>query len=241
MIRPAAALAVFVKTPGLTPIKTRLAVRLGRRSAEEFYRLSVAAVETTVAAVAQSHQICPYWAIAERDGITDLRWQRFERIFQRTGNLGERLGHVFADLQRRHSIVVAIGADSPQITPELIRKAIDCLREENNHPAHVLGRCFDGGFYLVGTNHLLPRSVWRNVPYSTSTTADCLGKRLASQGIVYELSKLSDVDRAEDVAIVREELNALRDLSVEQVAVLQWTADRLNLLPVTRPIPTRMH
>jgi glycosyltransferase A (GT-A) superfamily protein (DUF2064 family) len=38
------ALAIFVKTPGLSPVKTRLAEGIGQARAEAFYRLAVDAV-----------------------------------------------------------------------------------------------------------------------------------------------------------------------------------------------------
>ena len=41
---PAAALAIFVKTPGLSRIKTRLAAGVGDELAAEFYRLAVEAI-----------------------------------------------------------------------------------------------------------------------------------------------------------------------------------------------------
>ena len=216
------ALAVFVKTPGLSPVKTRLAAGLGRARAEELYRLSVAAVEATVAAAAARNDVAAYWAVAEEAGLADARWQRFPRIHQGSGELGERLGRVFEQLQRRHDVVIAIGGDSPQMTPELIRRAIDPLRLGAHKPTHVLGRCHDGGFYLVGTNRPLPPEVWRDVPYSTPNAAAQLAANLARHGPIVELPHLADVDRAEDLATVRDELRAIADPSAEQLAVLNW-------------------
>jgi glycosyltransferase A (GT-A) superfamily protein (DUF2064 family) len=225
-----AALAVFVKTPGLSPIKTRLADGIGRDRADEFYRLSLAAVEATMGELADLDDICPYWAVAEEGGLANPRWQRFQRIHQGTGGLGDRLGHVFAALQRRHEIVIAIGADSPQITPEIIQAAIRYLQHDRMDCAHVLGRCHDGGFYLVGTNHPLPPETWLNVAFSTSAAADCLAANLASQGRIYELARLSDLDQVEDLAVMKSELNAVPNPSREQQAVLSWVVATLNAI-----------
>jgi glycosyltransferase A (GT-A) superfamily protein (DUF2064 family) len=41
-------LAVFVKTPGLSPIKTRLAASVGEQKALEFYRRSLRVTEAVV-------------------------------------------------------------------------------------------------------------------------------------------------------------------------------------------------
>lgn len=222
MTRHSAAIAVFVKTPGLSPIKTRLAAGIGAERSAEFYRLSVAAVAATVAAVTKSSVANPYWAVAEEAGLDDPLWQQFPRVSQGSGGLGERLSHVFAELACRHDVVIAIGADSPQITPELIRKAFDILRHDPLGSAHVVGRCHDGGFYLVGTNGPLQPAMWRDVPYSTPSTADRLVANLGSRGTVHQLIKLSDVDEAEDLAAIKDELNTAAMLSPEQRAVLEW-------------------
>lgn len=223
-----AALVVFVKTPGLSPIKTRLAEGLGRARADEFYRLSLAAVEATVTAVNVAAEFCPYWAVAEEEGLADPRWQRFPQVQQGTGGLGERLGHVFAELQSRHDVVVAIGADSPQITPVVLRDAIGSLQQERADDAHVLGRCHDGGFYLVGTNHVLPLEAWRDVPYSLPAAADRLAANLAKHGKIVELARLTDVDWVDDLATIRAELIAVPKLSPTQLALLDWVTAALR-------------
>ena len=216
------ALAVFVKTPGLSPVKTRLAAALGRHRAEAFYRSSVVAVEATARAAAASNDVIPYWAVAEESGLADARWQTFSRVNQGTGGLGERLGCVFGELYQRHGAVIAIGGDSPQVTPELIRRACSRLRQAGGRFAHVLGRCHDGGFYLVGTNRSLPPQLWRDVPYSTPDAATRLAARLAALGPIADLPPLADVDRAEDLAVLGGELRAIVDPSAEQLAVLNW-------------------
>jgi len=230
MTRSSAALAVFVKTPGLSPIKTRLAEGLGRDRADEFFHLSLAAVEATMVAVAVSDDICPYWAVAEEVGLADPRWRRFPRLYQGSAGLGERLGNVFAALQGRHDAVVAIGADSPQITPDNIQEAFRYLQQDYNHAAHALGRCHDGGFYLVGTNHSLSAETWRDVPYSTSAAANRLVANLAAHGKVHELAQLSDVDQVDDLAAIQDELIAVRNPSPEQRAVLKWVVVTLSAI-----------
>jgi hypothetical protein len=217
-----AAIAVFVKTPGLSPVKTRLAERIGRDAAERFYELSLASVEATVAMLAAKCHVDPRWAVAEEAALNDPRWQRFPRIWQGAGGLGDRLARVFGKLQERHSAVVAIGADSPQITPETIRGAIEHLTLSGDDAVHVLGRCRDGGFYLVGTNHLLAPDTWQNVPFSTSATADRLAATLGSMGSVHELARLADVDHLNDLPVLKDELISVAHPSPEQRAVLNW-------------------
>ncbi len=223
-----AALAVFVKTPGLSPIKTRLAAGLGCEQAEEFYRLSLDAVEATVASAAESHHICAYWAIAEEAGLADPRWQRFSRIHQGTGGLGERLSNVFSELKCWHDAVVAIGADSPQITPQLILDAVESITTDPARPSHVMGRCHDGGFYLFGANYVIPNAVWEAVPFGTTVAAETLCRSLSVEHATRELPVRADVDRAEDLTILCQELLEVAIPTTAQRAVLDW-ATRISV------------
>ncbi len=222
--RAQVAIAVFVKTPGLSPIKTRLAAEVGVRAAAEFYELAIAAVEATVTRLKREAGISPYWAVAEEAGHADRRWRHFSCIGQGPGDLGERLGHVFHELQGQHETVIALGADSPQVTASLLQRACRRLQDELPLAAHVLGRCHDGGFYLAGTSRRLPPEVWNNVPYSTPDAADRLAAILTSYGVIAELPTLTDVDRAEDLMVLRDELASLAKLSSSQRTVFEWTS-----------------
>ena len=53
------AIAIFVKTPGISPIKTRLAASIGQQKAEDFYRLSLKSLVSTLKEI----DITPYWAV----------------------------------------------------------------------------------------------------------------------------------------------------------------------------------
>ncbi len=223
-----AAIVVFVKTPGLSPLKTRLAAGLGREAADEFYRLSVAAVAETVATAASLQGISPYWAVAEIAGMGDQRWQKFPRIFQGTGGLGERLHQVIYDLQSRHRVVAAIGADSPQLGASAICDSLQYLQRDDAGGAHVLGRCHDGGFYLVGTNLALPSEVWVDVPYSQSETADRLATHLKAHGKLFELPALTDVDDIRDLHVLHNELRSIRHPTAEQAAILNWVKQQVK-------------
>jgi rSAM/selenodomain-associated transferase 1 len=226
MTRRPAALALFVKTPGSSPIKTRLAEGIGPEAALEFYRLSVAAVARTAALVSQLEDVVPFWAVAEQTSLQHPLWQQFQCISQRGGGLGDRLACVFSCLRQSFDRVAAIGVDSPQITPQLITSAFRHLADDDSRVAHVLGRCHDGGFYLVGSRAILPLAAWRGVPYSTAHAAERIAAKLAALGAVVELGHLTDVDQAEDLPVLRDELAAVANPSPDQVALLEWLAPR---------------
>jgi len=227
-----AAIAVFVKTPGMSPVKTRLAQALGRERAEEFFRLSVAAVEETLLAVANSIDCEIYWAVAEEEAMTEACWKWFPRICQGGGALGDRVHRVLSELRSRHSAVLAIGADTPQLTSQLLISAIDTVMVPPYQPSHVIGRCRDGGFYLFGTNVQVAESAWDAIPWGEPGAAATLVEQLDGCGTCHELRLLSDVDEAEDLPFLCHELVEVAALTPCQQAVLRWA---LNTSSGRRP------
>lgn len=214
------ALAVWVKTPGISPVKTRLAATIGTQAAEEFYRLSARAVEAVVRQTADSlpDLLTPYWAVAEKPALVHLAWQGFPTVSQGEGGLGTRLSHVYDALLQQHSWVIFIGADAPQITPELLVEAARLAASGD----WVLGPAEDGGFYLFGGSKPLPRELWDGVPYSVPETVQALAERLRVLGRIRQLPCLFDVDTAEELAKLRAELARRGSLLPEQRDLLRW-------------------
>ena len=216
-----AALAIFVKTPGLSPIKTRLARVIGADAAGEFYRLSVAATAAVVRdAIAAGAELTPYWAVAEHAAVAHPDWQEFPTVWQGHGELGDRLECVHSELQARYGRVLLIGADSPQISSAHFAEALAALHD----PAipFTMGRARDGGFWLLGSRAGIPRHVWQSVRYSDATTADQLCRALGTLGSIACLSVLTDVDTANDLPYLQTELAALAASVPEQLAVSTW-------------------
>lgn len=220
------ALAIFVKTPGLSPVKTRLAATLGTVAATCFHQLAAAAT-AEVAARCQP-LLTPYWAIAEADPAAAAIWSGFASLPQGEGDLGERLHSVYAQLQARHGRVLLIGADAPQLTPSLLRAAVDALRDDG--APFVMGEASDGGFWLFGGRAPIPREVWTSVRYSQPRTAAELRERLIPHGGVAGVSALTDVDSAADLPVLREALAALVEPLPAQRLLHDWL--RLTLGPV---------
>lgn len=192
------AVAIFAKTPGLTPAKTRLAASIGTAHAEAFYGHCLAVVEE---AVMQAINACmgalvPYWAVAEEAGVHHPRWQHFTPLWTGEGELGTRLDHVYVTLRQRHETVLLIGTDAPQLGPQHMAQAMKHLAQ---HAGFVMGRAHDGGFYLFGGNQPIPRAVWEQTPYSVATTATALAEKLAPLGAIHALETLGDVDVIEDL------------------------------------------
>jgi rSAM/selenodomain-associated transferase 1 len=215
------ALAIWVKTPGLSPVKTRLAAAIGTEAAEEFYRLSAQAVAAVVRQAASTSPglLTPYWAVAEEAALSHPAWQDFATVYQRGGDLGARLSYVYDTLLQRHPWVIFIGADAPQITPELVAEAAQVLSETGDF---VLGPAEDGGYYLFGGSKPLRHSLWVAVPYSAANTLEAFADLLQSFGCIQYLPELFDVDTAAELPRLTAELHRKSPLLAEQTDLSEW-------------------
>ncbi len=221
------AVAIFAKTAGLSPVKTRLAADIGSVQAEAFYRLSVAATKEWAAAAGElsNGTLCPYWAVAEQEAVIDGEWDRFDTIWTGDGGLGARLDHVYRTLMADHDAVMLMGTDSPQLEPQILIKA---LREMERDPAVcVIGPCADGGFYMFAGKTVIERDIWTSITYSADTTRQQLLDRLDRHAIpVRLLDQAFDVDTAKDLALLGVTLDGADDLSPAKRKLADWLRAR---------------
>ena len=210
------AIAVFVKTPGLSAVKTRLAADLGTAAAEQFYRLSLKAVEATLV---QAESYLPadiYWAVGESEALCHPLWQQFKTLYTGPGDLGDRQHHIYSSLLGNYRQVVLIGADSPQLVLTQLQAALTALKKDD----YVLGPAEDGGYYLFAGSKPVDLEIWRSVTYSQADTAQQLLSKLSSRAAI--IDRLWDMDRVADMAGLKQQLIALPQRSVEQEQILQW-------------------
>jgi glycosyltransferase A (GT-A) superfamily protein (DUF2064 family) len=208
-------IACFVKTPGLSPVKTRLAKTVGQEAAEAIYLQSVAAIEETlILAKAALPQLTPYWAVAESSASEEPLWNRLPRIMQQGDGLGSRLHYIYSTLLEQHRAAIVIGSDSPQLSVRDIEGAIEALSAS---AAFVLGGAKDGGFYLMGGTERLPQVIWESVSYSVATTGAELRRQLAPLGLVAELPVLGDLDEVSDIDAILRDLRELKVPSAAQI------------------------
>ncbi|MFA6237407.1 MAG: DUF2064 domain-containing protein [Bacteriovorax sp.] len=212
------AIAIFVKTPGHSPVKSRLAETIGREKAEEFFRLSLKATEALVLeAIKKSEgKIEAYWAVAERDTLQNPLWNSFNTIYQGSGELGDRLATVYSKLQKKHKRVFLIGADLPHLDYKTLLRAQFKLKSSTGY---ILGETDDGGFYLFGARGVIERAVWNAIPYSTQETASTLMQKLGNSNFTL-LDKNFDIDYIEDLKKLSKIENC--DLLPEQQEVINW-------------------
>ncbi len=221
-MRPGA-LAIFAKTIGLSRVKTRLAISTGTLFAQEFYSLSLGAVEEVAAALRTETggAVIPYWAVAEEAGRRHVRWNSFPVISTGDGGLGPRLHTVYSGRLKEHGYVMMIGTDSPLLTPALLKEAM--LKLSAFPDSAVIGPCPDGGFYLFAARIPVPENVWTSVEYSARSTLKELTGSLKRAGIVVRLIReLGDVDTVEDLPALLGGLRELEKRLPEQERLYRW-------------------
>ena len=214
-------LAIFVKTPGVSPLKTRLASGMGNDS-QRWYGLAVDAVKSVAIESQKKCGINAYWAVAETEAMQNPLWQSLPRLAQaddKPSGLGERMGRVMRMLIRQHGFGVLVGADAPQICSDDIISAVDFLSHEN--PRIVLGPARDGGFWCVGSNQKFPIELWQSITYSQANTYRDFIAAFSPFAEVLYLRILSDVDEIADLANCQQEMQSLMHITPEQKILLE--------------------
>ncbi len=200
------AVAIFVKTPGVSPVKTRLAQSIGKESAEHFFNLSLKATEEIVITANKrlNGSLAIYWAVSEPDCHNHSLWSNFSVIGQGTGQLGDRLHYVYSNLISKHRKVILIGADLPHLDSNVLAEAAQLSDK------HIIGKTDDGGFYLYSGTTQIDEQVWTSVKYSCGTTADELIQKIGIDkfgflkqnfdiDVLDDLKKLGDCNPEDDV------------------------------------------
>lgn len=194
------ALAIFARSPNPGRAKTRLIPLLGPRGAAEFHAALVSDVIRKVDALAGSVE--PYFFGEGDERLVSSPLFDYRRRRQHGADLGERLERAFRQLLRRHSHAAIIGSDSPMLSPLTIR---DAFRELHGRDA-VLGPCPDGGFYLIGLGRLEP-GLFEDVPWGTEAAFRNMHENLTARSFSCSiLEPVADVDRPEDVEMLKDEL-----------------------------------
>lgn len=200
------AIAIFVKTPGYSSIKTRLARDVGQAKAEQWHRLAAEAVakQATKAAIGPV-----YFAVAEPEARNHPLWSSLPTLDQGEGGLGERMHHVHNHLIEEHGSALLLGADTIQWQPDWLQQADRWL--ENTEPRLCIGPARDGGFWTFGSNCKIDRAAWISVRYSRADTlTEFIGAMHDSgpdSGQWMELPRLTDLDELSDIQWVLDELS----------------------------------
>ncbi len=218
-------LAIFVKSIGFSPVKTRLAQTLGKSRAEMFYALSVAShKELAEEARRKDPALDVIWARAEESDVIGERWRDFPTIYTGGGSLGEQVGRVYTQLKQKYQQVLISVSDVPQLPLSELSRAIDLLRK--GQVSFVVIGSHDGGHNLVGGRIFVDEDAW-HIVHSSSTTREELICRLSRYGGVSLVSMYHDIDRLEDLIELKRELTIREyDLLPAQKHLLSWLSSQ---------------
>jgi len=225
-------LALFVKTPGRSPVKSRLWPAIGREAAEALYLDCATAVGEIAIALQRSDRLHAYWAVAEAGtdhAAPSDPWRTLPRLAQGDGGLGERMAQVYATLRARHGAALLIGTDLPQLSMPALADAVDALVHAKADL--VLGPSEDGGFWLVGGRVDLPLAAWTAPRYSTPDARSDFLAALPKGLHIHQLDAAHDLDEPGDLAVVAAALAALPERTASQERVSR----RLDALLATMP------
>lgn len=221
------AIAIFVKTPGFSPIKTRLAATLGEKNAEAFHRLAAQSIEEVVMHAESFDATRSYYAVAEQAALDHPAWRNLPCIWQGDGGLGERMGRVYRHLLELHDFVILTGADIPQMTAAEILAASAWLSHDEQ-ARMAFGPSVDGGFWLFGGNCFVPQHIWTDVVYSVADTGIQFFNKITPLGEIRTLRTLNDVDTAEDLEALHQSLLDLSKLTPGQQELMGFLTALLS-------------
>ncbi len=207
---PTTGAAIFVKTPGFSPIKTRLAKDIGHGKALEFYRLALNCAQETY----KNIDVIPHWAIGEEEALNDSLWQSFDQMYTGPDCLGARQHHIYSTLLEKYDRVLMICTDSPQITPAYLNNLIEVLDTHD----YAIAPANDGGYNCFAGKKTIPKKTWTSVTYSAKDTCKNLCNKL--DGSIFMGALYTDVDHVGDLQALRSELPA--SISMAQQKLLTW-------------------
>lgn len=217
-------IAVFVKTPGLSPIKTRLGKKIDQINAETFHLLSCASIQETLLdakekLIKKGINLYPYWAVAEKEGLNLPHWKEFPTLLQYDGDLGERQHTIYEELLHQHQAGILIGADCPQLSVENIIQSIHSI---NSNIVFIPST--DGGYVLLAGKRELDLKIWKKIPWSQENTLEEFKKNLRQLDYKFEcLPSTRDVDELEDLKELKKHFEEReKDLNLGQKKLLSW-------------------
>ncbi len=195
-------LVIMAKAPRPGAVKTRLAPSLSPAAVTDFYCCLLA--DTLVLARSLGDVevaiMCPDSDINE---LAQLAGSDAGVVAQKGEGLAAGLTSVFAHFaenHRRHTI--AFNSDSPHLPRSVLENAFETLAERDV----VVGPTHDGGYYLVGANASHPTLFARDGMGTSGALESLLSRTRALELSVGFAPPFYDIDVAEDLTRLAEEL-----------------------------------
>lgn len=126
-------------------------------------------------------------------------------IDQGTGDLGERIGHVWQTLGSGEAVF--FGVDSPDVPSQVLTTIYDSL----NQAQTAVGPVEDGGYWCLAARRYTPELL-AGIDWGTSAVYHQTREAARNTGLtLHELPVWHDVDTAEDLSALRTRLRDARE------------------------------
>jgi len=196
---PRTGLGLMAKFPTRGLAKTRLAADVGDEEALQVYRRLLRRTLRTVTALdREEFHVASF--VTPSDKLRKFA-DRFpgcdSYLAQSGGDLGHRMAQSLEELLEIKGVdqAILIGADIPEISPELLITAAERLRRNDL----VLGPTEDGGYYLIGMRRV-HSELFDQIPWGTKRVlGHTLDVARRSNLDVSLLDVLRDLDDADDL------------------------------------------
>lgn len=195
------ALIIFTRYPEIGKTKTRLIPAIGAEKSANLQRLMT---EKTINSIELLTKIIDievniYFQGGNKELMQQWLGNKYNFYPQIEGDLGEKMYSAFKDnFDKKNEQIIIIGVDCLELNIDILQEAFLAL---NNHNL-VIGKAFDGGYYLLGLN-TLEKSLFDNIKWGTNQVFyQTMSIVQTLNYITYQLPVLRDVDRAEDLHFV---------------------------------------
>lgn len=148
----------------------------------------------------------------------EIRYCFAERIMPELSNnsctlqygndLGDRMANAFANaFEDGFEHVCCIGSDLPEMNEAILLSAFEKLETQDL----ILGRAFDGGYYLIGMNSL-KRELFEGINWSTNQVLKQTVVKAKELNLrTFILPELRDIDTIEDLHCFPDYLDLVKD------------------------------
>ena len=199
------ALVLFARAPVAGAVKTRLAALLGADGAARLYR---AVLEDAARLYAGGRWHPVLYADGDPDDreLAVLFGSPWRREAQSNGDLGRRLAEAFrAERSRGAKAVVAVGSDHPALARAALAELLEAVARGED--AAVIP-AQDGGYCAIALGERAdPEAIFDRIPWSSAATLDATLRRIRALALsAAVLDPSYDVDRPEDLALLRDDL-----------------------------------
>ena len=187
---PDCGLIIFLRSPELGKVKTRIAETLGDEEALRIYKqLSDQTLQMAAGLAISVYLFYEGGIPGEND-----RLPSFHYLPQTKGDLGEKITQALEFTFQRHQSAIIVGSDCPFLSGSDIFQTISLL--ETNEV--VIGPASDGGYFLMGCSKFLPY-LFTSIDWGTPAVFLQTLQKIKEQGHSYSLLRtLDDIDTAED-------------------------------------------